>query len=51
MTAANVAYSWSRDIVGPGTVPEITVRWVQADAYSSNFRIHDRGMLAGPCAA
>ena len=47
MTAANVAYQWSHDLMGPAEDHELTVRWMQWGAFSSFFRIHDRGMSAG----
>jgi len=44
-----VAYSWSHDLMGPSRDPELTVRWLQWGAYSSIFRLHDRGTSAGEC--
>jgi len=49
-TAANVAYAWSHDIVGPAQDPELFVRWLQWGAFSGVMRSHGRGLSQGPCA-
>lgn len=49
-TAANALVAWSHDTVAPRDQPELYVRWLQMNAYSSSMRIHDRGMSAGDCA-
>ncbi len=52
LTASNVLFSWSHDIVGPHgpLAHELNVRWIQWGAFSSLFRTHDRGMAEGVCA-
>jgi hypothetical protein len=51
MTASNVLFAWSHDILGPHQLPgssnELQVRWIQWGAFSSMFRTHDRGMAEG----
>lgn len=49
LTAANVAYTWSHDLVGPHDDTEMMTRWLQWGAYSGVFRSHDRGMSTGSC--
>ena len=50
LTAANVGFGWSHDIVGPASDPELYARWAQWGAHSHVLRLHDRGGSAGACA-
>ncbi len=52
LTASNVLFAWSHDIVGPhaDSNHELNVRWIQWGAFSSLFRTHDRGYAEGVCA-
>lgn len=36
-------------VVGPGSDPELFVRWVQLGSYSAILRLHERGLSAGSC--
>ncbi len=54
ITASNVQFAWSHDILGPHQLPvnkdhELQLRWIQWGAFSSIFRTHDRGMAEGTC--
>ena len=49
-TAANVLFpSWTFDLTGPVSDPELYVRWTQWAALSPMLRFHDRGMSSGAC--
>ena len=52
LSASNVLFAWSHDIVGPRgwLTHELNVRWIQWGAFSSLFRTHDRGAAEGVCA-